>query len=281
MSEVSHAPAERPPLLEMDATMRYPSSRAEIGPVRLTVGCGELVGLAGESGSGKSTVGLAIMGLLGMRGGLAAGSIRFEGAELLQRSRSELRHIRGRRLSLVLQNPASALNPGLKLKTQFAEAWRAHSPDREGWMPAAERTLKAVGLPADEHLYSRYPRELSTGMAQRVLLALALLHHPALLIADEPTSALDIVTQRDVLSLFRRLNRELGLSFLLISHDILGLLSICDRIAVMRHGQIVETATPQDLLFRPAHPYVQQIVNALPIDLLHSVSQAPLARRSE
>jgi ABC-type dipeptide/oligopeptide/nickel transport system ATPase component len=279
MPEVSKEPPPR--LLEINVSMQYPASQVNLGPVCLSVGRGEIVGLAGESGSGKSSVGLTIMGLLGMRGGRATGSVLFEGRDLLQCSQPDLRTIRGKRLSLILQNPTSALNPGLRLKTQFAEAWRAHSADRNGWIPAAIRTLQAVGLSAEPSFFNKYPRELSTGMAQRVLLGISLLHAPALLIADEPTSALDVITQAEVLALFRHLNKDSGLSLLLISHDILGLLSVCDRIAIMRQGEIVETATPHDLLHNPIHPYVQKVVNSLPIDVLRSVANAALLRRSE
>lgn len=261
------------PLLEVDLTVRYPSSGAAVDGVRFDVGRGEIVGLAGESGSGKSTVALAIIGLVSRRGGIPSGSIRFKGRELLRESQGELRKIRGRELSLLLQNPLSALNPGLRLRKQFREAWRAHNSDRQGWLERASEVLDAVGLPAGDALFDRRPRELSTGMAQRVLLSMALLHSPDLLIADEPTSALDVITQAEVLSLFRNLNRRYGLSLLLISHDILSLVSICDRIAVMTQGSIVEIAAAKELLVNPRHPYTRQLVAALPLDVLRTIAE--------
>lgn len=260
-------------LLEVDLSVRYPSSGAAVDEVRFHVAQGEIIGLAGESGSGKSTVALSIVGLLSRRGGIASGSVRFKGREMLGRREAELRSVRGRQLSLLLQNPLSALNPSLRLRKQFFEAWRAHSSDRHGWIQRASETLDAVGLPPSDAFFDRRPRELSTGMAQRVLLAMALLHSPDLLIADEPTSALDVITQAEVLSLFRKLNVRHGLSLLLISHDILALVSICDRIAIMKQGRIVEIAPARDLLVNPAHPYTQQIAAALPLEILRSTAE--------
>lgn len=262
-----------PLLLDVDLRVRYPSSGATVQDVRFQLGRGEIVGLAGESGSGKSTVALAIMGLVGRRGGIATGRVLFNGRDLLDCAYAEMRNIRGRELSLLLQNPASALNPGLRLRKQFMEAWRAHSNDRDGWIRHASETLAAVGIAADRAFFERRPRELSIGMAQRTLLAMSLLHRPQLLIADEPTSSLDVITQSEVLSLFRSLNRTYGLALLLISHDILSLVSICDRIAVMRQGTIVEIAAARDILLNPAHPYTKQIVAALPVDILRSLAE--------
>ncbi len=260
------------PLLDIDLSVRYPSSGARIDNVCLSLQPGEILGLAGESGSGKSTVALGIIGLVGLRGGIATGRVEFSGRDLLGCTQSELRRLRGFELSLLLQNSMSALNPSLRLRTQFLEAWRAHSQVLNGCQDAALRTLNAVGLSGDGAFLERYPRELSTGMAQRVLLALALLHGPRLLIADEPTSALDVITQGEVLALFRTLNRTYGLSLLLISHDVLALVSICDRIAVMKDGMIVETASAADLLVKPIHPYTQQLVRALPLEILGRLS---------
>lgn len=261
------------PLLEVDLSVRYPSSGSGVDGVRFQIERGEIIGLAGESGSGKSTVALAIMGVLARRGGIPTGEVRFNGRDLLRCSAAELRGIRGRELSLLLQNPLSALNPSLPLRKQFYEAWRAHSDDHQGWIQRASETLEAVGLAPDHAFFNRRPRELSTGMAQRVLLALALLHSPALLVADEPTSALDVITQAEVLALFRSLNAKYGLSLLLISHDILALVSICDRIAVMKEGRIVEIAAAHDILLNPAHPYTREIIAALPVNALRSLSE--------
>src|SRR5205085_11904199 len=158
---------------------------------------------------------------------------------------SQLRKLRGRELALVLQSPAAALNPMLKLGRQLREAWHAHQA-ADGTQ-AISQALESVSLPSDASFLRRYPSQISTGQGQRVLIAMAILHRPSLLIADEPTSALDAITQAEVLDLFSSLNRKLGMSILYISHDLLSVSSLCNRIAILNEGEIVECATPQEI----------------------------------
>ena len=190
------------------------------------------------------------------------GSVKLDGVELVGMRERDLRAIRGRRIALVSQSSLSALNPALRLKTQFGEVWRAHRKDGD-WRERAAATLELLRVPAPPEFFERYPAELSVGMAQRVLVALALLHEPDLLIADEPTSALDLVTQAELLALFRRLRDERGLSILFISHDLLALAAVCDRVAVLRSGTLVEIVEAGRLLTAPSHEYTQQLVAAL------------------
>src|SRR5579863_4403085 len=202
--------------------------------VAFEAGPGEILGLVGESGSGKSTVALSILGLLNHKGASASGEIHFCGRDLLQLRGEELRRIRGREIALVLQSPLASLNPALKIGSQIAEAWRAHSRDKNRWREKALESFQMVSLPDGVSLLDRYPRQLSVGQAQRVLIAMAILHRPQLLIADEPTSALDAITQSEILQLFRRLSRELNMAILFISHDLLSVANLCDRLAILR-----------------------------------------------
>jgi len=164
-----------------------------------------------------------------------------------------------------LQSPQNSLNPALKIATQLAEAWKAHAKGtREACRRAVLSTLEMVSLPDGESLLSRRPSELSVGQAQRVLIALAILHRPALLIADEPTSALDVITQSEILRLFAQLNRELNMSILFISHDLLAVSSLCHRIAILKTGQLVESGAPEKIFRHPQHTYTRQLLAALP-----------------
>ena len=176
-----------------------------------------------------------------------------------------MRRLRGRDLGLVLQSPLSALNPALRIGTQLSEAWRAHRPDRRReWKARALELLAKVSLPVDEGFLRRYPHQLSVGQAQRVLIAMAVLHNPALLIADEPTSALDQITQSEILQLFAALNRSLNMSILLISHDLVSAATLCHRIAIVYKGQIVECGTTDRIFRHPQHPYAKRLIESLP-----------------
>ncbi len=250
------------PLLECDISATYRRTGAGVRDIRFAVGRREILGIAGESGSGKSTIASAILGLTKHRGGDVRGSIRFDGTELLGLPERQWRALRGRHISLVSQSSMAALNPALRLRTQFSEVWRAHRRDGD-WRVAATPTLELLRVPATPEFFDRYPSELSVGLAQRVLVALSLLHQPDLLIADEPTSALDLVTQAELLALFRRLRDERSMSLLFISHDLLALASVCDRIAVLQSGTLVEVVEADRFLTSPSHEYTRQLVAAL------------------
>ena len=252
------------PLLSVHLSVCY-GGREVLRGFELELREGEILGLVGPSGSGKSTLALAMLGLLKYKGGTGAGHIRLRGHDLLACSERELRAIRGKEIGLVLQSASSSLNPVLSLERQFKEAWRAHSA--EPWDRARDWVrllLRGVDLPEDDGFLRRLPRQLSAGQAQRVLIALALLHRPKLLVADEPTSALDLITQREVLGLLERLNRETGAAILCISHDLLAVASFCQRVAILHEWRVADCGPPQEVFSRPAHPYTRELVAALP-----------------
>jgi ABC-type dipeptide/oligopeptide/nickel transport system ATPase component len=225
----------------------------------------EVLGLVGHSGCGKSSLALAMLGLLDMKGGAASGSILWKQRELLVLKEREWLKLRGREIAFVPQSPMSSLNPALRIGTQLSEAWKLHeSGSRKDCQMAIARALEDVSLLSTEEFLRRWPSEISVGQAQRVLIAMAILHRPSLLIADEPTSSLDAITQAEVLALFSELNRKLGMSILYISHDLLAVASLCHRIAILNDGEIVECGTPQQIFFASAHPFTKKLVAALP-----------------
>jgi len=236
------------PLLKARLTVDYPNKKGVLQDVEFEICPGEILGLVGESGSGKSTIALALLRLLDHKGGSIHGEILFDGCDLLHLRPAEMRRIRGRDIALVLQSPLSSLNPVLRIGTQIAEAWRAHS-NTKNWKESALELFDLVSLPLEESFLDRYPRQLSVGQAQRVLIAMAVLHKPRLLIADEATSALDAITQSEVLQLFRRLSQQLNMAMLFISHDLLSVASLCSRIAILQKGRIVESG-PTLQMFR-------------------------------
>ena len=225
-----------------------------------------MLGLVGQSGCGKSTLALAILRLLHLKGGKAEGSIHFKNQDLMCLKESQMRPLRGREISLVLQSPVAALNPSLRIGTQMEEAWRVHArrSSRAECERAVKQALEDVSLPGTATVLRQYPSQLSVGQAQRVLIAMAVLHRPSLLIADEPTSALDINTQSEILELFAGLSHKLGMGILFISHDLLSVATISDRVAVMDQGQIVECQETQSLFRYPAHPITKRMMAALP-----------------
>jgi ABC-type glutathione transport system ATPase component len=220
------------PLLSVRISVDYPQKPNVLEDVAFDIDEGEIFGLAGESGAGKSTIALAILRLLDMRGGRVRGRILFGGRDLMTCGERELRRIRGREMALVPQSPIASLNPALRLETQIREAWRAHSP--VGWSDARRDVvglLCRMGLPEEDSLLRRYPSQISVGQAQRVVIAMAMLHKPRLIIADEPSSALDPGWRAGILGLFRSLNRDSGTAILYISHDDASMAELCHRTA--------------------------------------------------
>ena len=233
--------------------------------VQIDIQRGEVLGLVGQSGSGKSTLAMSVLGLLDRKRSRIEGSLQFQESDLLQLSEREFRSLRGRAISLVLQSPLSSLNPALRIRTQLKEAWRAHATGTSADCASAiQNSLQSVSLPSNEEFQRKYPSQMSVGQAQRVLIAMAIMHRPALLIADEATSALDVITQSEILSLFRELNRSTGMAILYISHDLASVAGICDRIAILHQGSIVECGMTEQVFTHPQHGYTQQLMAALP-----------------
>ncbi len=262
--------APRAPLLEvhdLSVTFTGPDGVARaVDGLDLVVAEGETVGLVGESGCGKSVTALALLRLVEPPGRIAHGSsVRLEGRDLLALGAKEIRAVRGNHVALVVQEPLSALNPVLRIGDQIAETVRAHeSVTRATAKWRAVEMLQAVGIPDAEKRAAAYPHELSGGMRQRALLAIALACRPKLLLADEPTTALDVTIQAEILELLDGLQRKLGMAVLLITHNLGIVAERTRRVYVMYAGQIVEQATTEQLFARPAHPYTEGLMGAVP-----------------
>jgi ABC-type dipeptide/oligopeptide/nickel transport system ATPase component len=256
---------ETPPLLSLRLSVDYRNKTGVLRDVAMELRHGEILGLVGQSGSGKSTLSLAILRLLHLKGGIARGNLLFKGQDLFAMSEAGMRSLRGREMSIVLQSPLSSLNPALRIGLQLSEAWRAHADGtREECAAVVSAALTKVSLPNDSDFLRRRPSQLSVGQAQRIIIAMAILHRPSLLIADEPTSALDTITQSEILRLFAQLNLELNMGILYISHDLLSVAALCHRIAILNGGEIVEIGPPSQIFGAPRHPYTQKLVAALP-----------------
>ena len=252
-------------LLRLKLSVQYPGPTQVLRDLTLDVRCGEILGLVGQSGCGKSTLSLAILRLLYLKNARAEGTIVFGDRDLMLLKEKEMRGIRGKEIALVLQSPMSSLNPALRIGAQLEEAWDIHVRSTRGERRrAVMEAMENVSLPACDDFLRRYPSQLSVGQAQRVLIAMAVLHRPPLLIADEPTSALDIITQSEILELFSSLNRKLGMSILYISHDLLSVATISHRVAVMEQGEIVECRKTAEVFAAPEHPYTRRVIAALP-----------------
>lgn len=234
--------------------------------VDFDVGRGEIVALVGESGCGKSVTSFSIMQLVGIPGKIIDGEILFNGQNLLELPESEMRLMRGDRLSMIFQQPTSCLNPVFRVGDQVAEVLEIHrgTDKKEGWERAVE-LLRLVGIPEAEKRINAFPHELSGGMAQRVMIAMALACEPELLIADEPTTALDVTIQAQILDLMRDLQRKLGTSIILITHDMGVVAEMAKRVSVMYAGRVVEQAEVQTLFDNPMHPYSKGLLASIPI----------------
>ncbi|MBC7436645.1 MAG: ABC transporter ATP-binding protein [Bdellovibrionales bacterium] len=258
------------PLLEVDGLRTYFDTLAgtvrSVDGVSYTVHAGQTLGVVGESGCGKSVTALSILRLVPRPPGrFAGGAVRYRGVDLLKLSEAQMREIRGNRISMIFQEPMTSLNPVLTVGRQIAETVQVHQKVRRAEaLQRAVEMLRVVQIPEPERRANEYPHQLSGGMRQRVMIALALACNPELLIADEPTTALDVTIQAQILDLLKRLQKEFGMGVMMITHDLGVVAESCDRVVVMYAGRKVEEADVQDLFDRPLHPYTQALMLSMP-----------------
>src|SRR5882672_10450967 len=257
------------PLLDIrDLTVEFSTRRGIVRAVEhvdIAIAKGETVGIVGESGSGKSVTSYAAMRILDRAGRIADGSVTFTGIDVRQASESDMRALRGREMSMIFQNPRAALNPIRKVGRQIEDVLRQHvQADLSQVTEKAIEILEQVRIARPRERYHAYPFELSGGMCQRVVIALALACRPQLLIADEPTTGLDVTTQKAVMDLVVELTRERGMSTILITHDLGLAAAYCDRVVVMEKGTVVEAAPSRQIFAAPAHPYTRKLMKATP-----------------
>ncbi|MCA3338042.1 MAG: ABC transporter ATP-binding protein [Roseomonas sp.] len=258
-----------PALLQVRDLRTYFETRAgtikAVDGISFTLERREILGLVGESGSGKSVTGFSLIGLLDPPGRIAAGSVMFQGKELVGLPQAEMRKLRGKRIAMIFQDPAATLNPVLTIGQQMAMAVQAHGGGGDSAALAlAARSLARVGIPDAAARLHAYPHEFSGGMRQRVAIAIALLHEPELIIADEPTTALDVSIQAQILAEMKTLAQESGTALIWISHDLAIVSSLADRVIVLYLGRIMEFGPVADVLRAPLHPYTRGLLDSLP-----------------
>jgi oligopeptide/dipeptide ABC transporter ATP-binding protein len=259
------------PLLRIDDLQTHFFSAGKVvkalDGISFEIKAGEVFGLVGETGCGKSVTALSVLRLIPFPPGkVVAGSIRFKGTDLLALSPEEMRRCRGREISMIFQEPMTSLNPVFRVGDQMSEVIRMHQGlGRSAALEAAIGMLERVRIPDARKVARQYPHQLSGGMRQRVMIAMELSCRPALLIADEPTTALDVTIQAQILRLLKEMRRETGTSILLITHDLGVVAQMCDRVAVMYAGSIVEQAGVADIFQNPRHPYTQGLWGAIPL----------------
>ena len=261
--------AEATPVLEVRDLVTV--FHTDAGPVRavdgvsLSVAPGETLGIVGESGSGKSVTALSVMRLLDEPARIEGGTVRLQGRDVLAMSGEELRRVRGDRMAMVFQDPMTSLNPVLRIARQLTEAMTTHGRiDHRAAEERAVGLLGRMGITAPKRAIASFPHQFSGGMRQRVMLAMGFANEPALLIADEPTTALDVTIQAQILELIAEIQQRLHLAVLLVTHDLGVVAGVCDRVAVMHAGQLVECADVVTLFKRPLHPYTQALVRSIP-----------------
>ena len=256
------------PLLDVQqltvAFERPGSALKAVDDLSFSIQPGETLGLVGESGSGKSVTALAILRLLQPPGKVTAGRVLFEGRDLLQLPESEMRSVRGGRISLIFQEPMTALNPTMRVGDQIGEALTSHAVGKDQARQRVVELLDAVRIPDAARRARDYPHQLSGGMRQRVMIAIAVACRPPLVIADEPTTALDVTIQAQVLEMLSELKGRFNLALLLITHDFGVIAEMADRVAVMRGGQLVEQGPVRQILRAPSHEYTQRLLRAVP-----------------
>ena len=254
------------------------TSVTAINEISFDIGKGEILGLVGESGCGKSVTSLSIMRLLNFTSGkVTKGEVILDGKDLQKLSEKEMREIRGGKMSMIFQEPMSSLNPAMRIDKQMIEGIRLHTNlSKQEARERAAKILQQVGIPDPERVLKNYPHQLSGGMSQRVMIAMAMSCNPQLLIADEPTTALDVTIQAQILELMKKIQQEEGMSILLITHDLGVVSELCDTVIVMYNGHIVEKAPTADIFREPLHPYTQGLLNSIPrldedVELLNTI----------
>ena len=268
------------PLLSIrDLCIRFGEDASKppaVDRLNLSLEPGQVLGLVGESGSGKSVTSLAVLRLLDPSARVT-GSIEFDGTDLLQLKPEAMRRLRGCDIAMIFQEPMTALNPVMKIGEQIAEAIRVHQPrlSRKQVRAAVLEAMDAVALPEPARRYGDYPHQFSGGQRQRILIAMAIANRPRLLIADEPTTALDVTVQAQILDLLATLRRQFGLTMLFISHDLAVVSQVADRVAVMRHGVLLEEASREEIFRQPLHAYTRGLIGAIPT--METDREQPLA----